>query len=175
MEDLSEDELRYMHFKLHDANGDDKLDGLEILNALSHHKDDHNEHGHSGSGEKDEHHEHDASGDAKEHENTLESNVTSSDSEQNIELVHVDSKSNEDNNHLIGSYHIRTTFSQNLATALQNKPFFYNFNLFAGILDEILINADLDNDGFLNYAEFAGLKIELSKDILEAQQEHPEL
>lgn len=36
LEDMSDDELEFHYFKLHDFDNNTKLDGLEILNAIQH-------------------------------------------------------------------------------------------------------------------------------------------
>lgn len=50
-EDMSEDEKNYLYFKVHDLDGNDKLDGLEIFYSATHHssKDDHNHDGEASS------------------------------------------------------------------------------------------------------------------------------
>lgn len=37
VEDMTEDEKNYMYFKVHDLDGNDKLDGLEIFYSATHH------------------------------------------------------------------------------------------------------------------------------------------
>jgi len=36
-EAMTEEELQFHYFKAHDYNGDDKLDGIELIAALTHH------------------------------------------------------------------------------------------------------------------------------------------
>lgn len=42
---MTEDEKNYLYFKVHDLDGNDKLDGLEIFYSATHHSDG-DEHGH---------------------------------------------------------------------------------------------------------------------------------
>lgn len=44
VEELSEQEKNYLYFKVHDLDGNDKLDGLEIFYSATHHS--HNQHNH---------------------------------------------------------------------------------------------------------------------------------
>lgn len=37
IEDMTEDEKNYLYFKVHDLDGNDKLDGLEIYYSATHH------------------------------------------------------------------------------------------------------------------------------------------
>jgi len=37
-EALSEEELQFHYFKVHDYNSDNKLDGIELISALTHHQ-----------------------------------------------------------------------------------------------------------------------------------------
>jgi len=36
-EEMSEEELQFHYFKVHDYNDDNKLDGIELISALTHH------------------------------------------------------------------------------------------------------------------------------------------
>jgi len=37
-EAMSDEELQFHYFKAHDYNNDDKLDGIELISALTHHE-----------------------------------------------------------------------------------------------------------------------------------------
>ena len=39
---MSEDDLQFHYFKLHDNDGNDKLDGIELVNAMTHFHDEEN-------------------------------------------------------------------------------------------------------------------------------------
>ena len=47
---MSEEERNYMFFKVHDLDGNDKLDGLEIFYSATHHAASEHEHSHEHSG-----------------------------------------------------------------------------------------------------------------------------
>jgi len=36
-EEMTEEELQFHYFKVHDYNDDNKLDGIELISALTHH------------------------------------------------------------------------------------------------------------------------------------------
>lgn len=41
-ENLNDEDLQFHYFKLHDADNNNKLDGIELMNALTHYHDDEN-------------------------------------------------------------------------------------------------------------------------------------
>lgn len=46
IDDMTEDERNYLYFKMHDLDGNDKLDGLEIYYSATHHSVSQNDHHH---------------------------------------------------------------------------------------------------------------------------------
>lgn len=117
-EDMTEEEKNYLYFKVHDLDGNDKLDGLEIFYSATHHSESH---------EAIESHEGD------DH-NLFESND------------HEEAAAHKGLNHIIGKCHslecLRITYIlfQRVAT---------------DVLDNFLEVADVNQDGFLNFAEYA--------------------
>lgn len=61
VEELSEEERNYLYFKIHDLDGNDKLDGLEMFySATHHHSVSEDEHAHDSDGhEHQNEHDHD--------------------------------------------------------------------------------------------------------------------
>lgn len=105
VEEMSEEERSYMYFKLHDLDGNDKLDGLEIFYSATHHsasEHDHNheQSGHSGSNQVDEANEND---NQASNESSLEINTDV----KNLKLLELDENGqivNKNINHIIGLY-----------------------------------------------------------------------
>lgn len=103
---MSEEERNYMFFKVHDLDGNDKLDGLEIFYSATHHSaseyDQIHEHsGHSGTSENND------ADEVTEKENVQTSNDSSLDVNSNLKLLELDENGqivNKNINHIIGLY-----------------------------------------------------------------------
>lgn len=97
---MSEEERNYMFFKVHDLDGNDKLDGLEIFYSATHHSAHEHDHGH----EHSEHSGNNEEKDVNENENGEPSNDNSSDV-ANLKLLELDENGqivNKNFNHIIG-------------------------------------------------------------------------
>lgn len=165
---MSEEERNYMFFKVHDLDGNDKLDGLEIFYSATHHAASEHDHNH-------EHSESDGSekvDEANENENNQPSNDSSLDlsaDASSLKLLELDENGqivNKNFNHIIGLY-----FTPSLLLRLfeKQKLFFFQFS---DVLDNFLSLADLNDDGYLNYAEYAAA-VKLGNAMTEEQD--PEL
>lgn len=105
VEEMSDEERNYLYFKVHDLDGNDKLDGLEIFYSATHHSasdGNHNQqHAH-------EHSESSGAGDVNEVQNNEmipQSNDSSGAS--NLKLLELDENGqivNTNFNHIIGLY-----------------------------------------------------------------------
>lgn len=99
---MTEEERNYMFFKVHDLDGNDKLDGLEIFYSATHHSAHEHDHNH-------EHNEHSGNNEEKdvnENENDQPSHDNSSDV-SNLKLLELDENGqivNKNFNHIIGWY-----------------------------------------------------------------------
>lgn len=126
VEELTEEERNYLFFKVHDLDGNDKLDGLEIFySATHHHSITENEHSHGTEHDHDHDHDHesnesnesDAAGEAnavseadEANENETENSQLSNDSAANsdasdLKLLELDENGqirNKNFNHIIG-------------------------------------------------------------------------
>lgn len=105
VEEMTEEERNYLYFKVHDLDGNDKLDGLEIFYSATHHSasdDNHNQqHTH-------EHTESSGNGDITEVQKS-KMNQLSNDSSgaSNLKLLELDENGqivNTNFNHIIGLY-----------------------------------------------------------------------
>lgn len=184
---MSDEEKNYFFFKVHDLDGNDKLDGLEIFYSATHHSDS------EATGESHQHHhEHEQqneidpaienSGETNEkHESeTGESprDSTQNSSVTNLKLIEInanDDSGNKNLNHIIGMLkkdqsNRRKIFPMNLSRSELNNWFFLSIS---DVLDNFLNLADLNNDGYLNYAEYAAA-VKLGNAMANAEQ-HPEL
>lgn len=108
---MTEDEKNYLYFKVHDLDGNDKLDGLEIFYSATHHSlsDQSHNHKHEHEHELIENSENGASGDlAETHEtdqNQLSNDNTSNSDSSNLKLLELDEDGeivNENLIHIIG-------------------------------------------------------------------------
>lgn len=166
VEDLSDDERGYLYFKVHDLDGNDKLDGLEIFYSATHHSHSKQVHDHS--------HEHE---NGLEHKTDDEANDKPEDAEQNevnpkpqsnesdpgtdlnipnMNLLKFDNEQLIDDsfNHVVGTYiYLYPPYSPT-QVYLIIEMMLLRLNL-AEVLDSFLSLADLNNDGYLNYAEYA--------------------
>lgn len=110
VEEMTEEERSYLYFKVHDLDGNDKLDGLEIFYSATHHSasDESHEHAH-------EHNESSGTGDDTEVQpsDTNQPSNDSSSNVSNLKLLELDENGqivNTNFNHIIGSYFILFEF-----------------------------------------------------------------
>lgn len=102
VEEMTEEERNYLYFKVHDLDGNGKLDGLEIFYSATHHAASHESHDHTH-----EHSEGSGTGDTTEVQ-ASETNQQSNDSNSNIsnlKLLELDENGqivNANINHIIG-------------------------------------------------------------------------
>lgn len=147
---MTEDEKNYLYFKVHDLDGNDKLDGLEIYYSATHH-----------SVSQDV----DASGDeAPEAKMTKSENVFAMKLHPSVDDDHLNTGIDPANlrmlekdnngelvdknfNHIIGEW-----FSQPLIISMGIK---WENQFISEILDNFLNIADLNQDGYLNFPEYA--------------------
>lgn len=102
VEEMTEEERNYLYFKVHDLDGNDKLDGLEIFYSATHHSATEHEHNHDTHNENSDESEETPEKDEK----TQLSNDSSSNSDMpNLNLLELDENGQiiEKNiNHIIG-------------------------------------------------------------------------
>ncbi|XP_055311815.1 multiple coagulation factor deficiency protein 2 homolog [Sitodiplosis mosellana] len=140
VEEMSEEERNYMFFKVHDLDGNDKLDGLEIFYSATHHAASEHDHNHV--------HSDNEADEGNDNENSQPSNDSSLDlssDASSLKLLELD-----ENGQIVNT----------------------NFNHIIDVLDNFLSLADLNNDGYLNYAEYAAA-VKLGNAMTEEQ--NPEL
>lgn len=87
---MSEEEKNYFFFKVHDLDGNDKLDGLEIFYSATHHSE--AESSSSGSGDSHHHHHNHEHGEQAETDPAIEHNSNEIDNTQDSET---DEQSND--------------------------------------------------------------------------------
>lgn len=182
VDEMSDEEKNYFFFKVHDLDGNDKLDGLEIFYSATHHSD-------SGSGvTDDEGHQHEHNDEqqneidpAIEKKNEIDNekhesetgDSTQNSSVTNLKLLEIDGNDeggNKNLNHIIGMLEKEAKLRINLSRSSLNIWFFSSIS---DVLDNFLNLADLNNDGYLNYAEYAAA-VKLGNAMAHAEQ-HPEL
>lgn len=106
---MTEDEKNYLYFKVHDLDGNDKLDGLEILYSATHHSssDQSHHHNHNHNHEQELIEKSDDTGDTHESDqNQLSNDSTSNSDASNLKLLELDEDGqivNENFIHIVGS------------------------------------------------------------------------
>lgn len=153
VDEMSDEEKNYFYFKVHDLDGNDKLDGLEIFYSATHH------HSESES-TNDEHHQHEH----EQQDGSMDGAVSAIDNNQ-IDNTNENHES-ETHNSSVSNPVLPEIDGKDEA---DNK----NFNHIIDVLDNFLTLADLNNDGYLNYAEYAAA-VKLGNAMANAEV-HPEL
>lgn len=160
VDELTEEEKNYLYFKVHDLDGNDKLDGLEIYYSATHHSVSQNDEHHH-----EEHHtEEEEEETSNDGQNVQINGSTAEHESSHLELLEKDENGqiiNRNFNHIIGKYLTKLTF------------FIYLMHLSIAFVSDVLDNflnlADLNNDGYLNYAEYAAA-VKLGDAIVESER-----
>lgn len=185
VEELSEEEQNYLYFKVHDLDGNDKLDGLEIFYSATHHhsvSEDEHENGHDHNhdhNESDENAEENAVSETNDASEGLNGSAANADASipKPLELDENDEIINKNFNHIIGSYFniflLLDSICSNSILYVVCLIMIIEYKPISDVLDNFLNLADLNNDGFLNYAEYAAA-VKLGNAMVETEQ-HPEL
>ena len=113
---MTEDEKQFLYFKIHDLDGNGKLDGLELYYSATHHSVPHH------------------SDDEENHVNFQLLENAEDDEDLNF-------------NHIVGEL--------NAPLGDTSREGFWNFRFISDILDNFLSVADRDNDGYLQFPEYA--------------------
>lgn len=156
---MTEDEKNYLYFKVHDLDGNDKLDGLEIYYSATHHSVSQDV---DGSGD-------DAPTEVKllKSDNVFAmklhpsadddpmqtgidpSNLRMLENDNNGELI------DKNFNHIIGKYECIDFLPASRSNRMRSTKTTKNSILIPEILDNFLNIADLNQDGYLNFPEYA--------------------
>lgn len=108
VEEMTDDERNYLYFKVHDLDGNDKLDGLEMFYSATHHSASDGNH-HQDHEHEHEHSERSGTDDVSEVHNS-ETNQQTNDSASDVsnnKLLELDENGriiNKNFNHIIGMY-----------------------------------------------------------------------
>lgn len=138
--EMTEEERNLLYFKVHDLDGNGKLDGLEMYYSATHHS----------LSQADHDHEHDFNEDDEDYEDENKTgegtqfkllNANGSGDSVDLNFNHVIGKCNSLNNRLIITLCIFTRI--------------FHYFCQTEILDNFLEVADLNNDGYLHYPEYA--------------------